>query len=262
MLRRLLILSVMAAIPIACSSGSGCDAGVSANVCARVLFIGNSYTSVNGLPETFAKLAASSGRHVDAAMLADGGATLANHVASPATAAKFGSATWDVVVLQEQSQIPSISQSRRQTMYPAARQLVRLARDAGAQPVLFETWGRRDGRPENGLATYDDMQSAIDDGYRTIAGEESVAVAFVGTAWRRVVQEESQRDLWQADGSHPTMKGTYLAACVIYATIFGSSPRGLSYRAGLPATEAAYLQSVAADTVLGASASATPATRN
>lgn len=57
---------------------------------------------------------------------------------------------------------------------------------------------------------------------------------------------KSTIDLWQDDGSHPTVAGTYLAACVFYGVIFGESPRGLSYHDGLTSNEAAYLQSVAA----------------
>jgi hypothetical protein len=57
--------------------------------------------------------------------------------------------------------------------------------------------------------------------------------------------------MWQSDGSHPTVSGTYLAACVFYATIFRVSPVGLADDDGLPSGEAHSLQTVAATTVLG-----------
>ena len=57
-------------------------------------------------------------------------------------------------------------------------------------------------------------------------------------------------NLWQADNSHPTEQGTYLAACVFYAVIFRQSPENLSYRGNLPSATAGYLQSLAANTVL------------
>ena len=79
------------------------------------------------------------------------------------------SAKWNIVVLQEQSQIPAVDQFRQQQMYPAARTLVAMARDASAQPVFFLTWAHRDGWPENGLDDYGSMQAAIDDGYLAIA---------------------------------------------------------------------------------------------
>jgi hypothetical protein len=51
--------------------------------------------------------------------------------------------------------------------------------------------------------------------------------------------------LWQGDGSHPTVTGTYLAACVLFAKIFDRSPVGLSYHAGVSREAAAELQATA-----------------
>jgi len=76
----------------------------------------------------------------------------------------------------------------------------------------------------------------------------------VGAAWETVVSAAPHPDLWQSDGSHPSVSGTYLAACVFYATIFRQSPVGLGYADGLPSGENRTLQSAAAATVLGDSA--------
>lgn len=136
-------------------------------------------------------------------------------------------------------------------MYPAARELVREIRGAGAQTVFFDAWAHEYGWPENGLPNFGAMQTALDSGYRTIAVEQNSAVAPVGDAWWTLLEQEPAPGLWQDDGIHPTAKGTYLAACVFYATIFRQSPRGLSFHAGLDAGEAAKLQSIAARQVLG-----------
>jgi len=226
-----------------------CQNQTQASGCTRLLFIGNSYTYVNDLPAMFADLARSGGHRVEVGMVAEGGATLRDHAGSVATAAKLTSAKWDVVVLQEQSEIPSLEQLRQSQMYPAARRLADTIYRQGARPMFFLTWAHRDGWPENGLPDYASMQSAIDDGYLAIAAEEQAAVAPVGVAWSSVMSQPHAA-LWQDDGSHPTTAGTYLAACVFYATIYHQSPRGLAYHADLSAVDAAILQSVAADTVL------------
>jgi uncharacterized protein DUF4886 len=135
-------------------------------------------------------------------------------------------------------------------MYPAARTLVAMVRHASAHPLFFMTWAHEYGWPQDGLADYGVMQAAIDDGYLAIAQEEGVALAPVGAAWQTAVAGRASPALWQNDGSHPTVKGTYLAACVFYATIFRQSPMGLRYHDGLPDTDAARLQQVAASTVL------------
>jgi hypothetical protein len=111
-------------------------------------------------------------------------------------------------------------------------------------------WAHRDGWPEEGMQTYDAMQAQINAGYLGIAQELNVPIAPVGPAWQAATQQYPQLALWQSDNSHPTMQGTYLAACVFYAAIFRQSPVGLSYTADLSTETARELQTLAADTVL------------
>ena len=249
-LRRFLLLGALALTQLGCGGGAPCAGSGESASCTRVLFVGNSYTFVNDLPGMFTALAASGGRHVQAGMAAVGGARLADHVSSSGTAAALASARWSVVVLQEQSQIPADAALRERQMVPAATELVRRVHAAGAAPLFFVTWAHRDGWPEDGLADYAAMQAAVDNGYLAVAREQHAGVAPVGYAWWTVVSQNPAAGLWQDDGSHPTVAGTYLAACVFYATVFGRNPKGLDYRADLPAEEAATLQEVAAKIVL------------
>ncbi|HEX7473976.1 MAG TPA: DUF4886 domain-containing protein [Candidatus Limnocylindrales bacterium] len=235
-------------LPVGCAPAAGCANAQVA--CTRVVFIGNSYTYVNDLPAMVAGLARAGGHQIETGMAAEGGWTLADHVKSSATQATLASARWDVAVLQEQSEIPAIEQFRTGQMFPAARDLVRTVRLAGARPMFFLTWAHRDGWPENRLPDYASMQTAIDQGYLAIAGELGVPVAPAGAAWSTVVARNARPGLWQDDGSHPSVAGTYLAACVFYAALFHQSPVGLAYAAGLPNETTASLQQVAADTVL------------
>src|SRR5678816_986615 len=96
---------------IACTDrdpAHACSARRTAAVCTRVLFIGNSYTYVNDLPGTFAKLARATGHDVVTGMVAAGGATLGQHASATTTKRAIDSLRWDYVVIQEQSQIPSV----------------------------------------------------------------------------------------------------------------------------------------------------------
>lgn len=230
--------------------GAGCAHRAPSETCG-VLFVGNSLTFVNDLPATFTKLAASGGRAVTTGMAATGGATLADHVAQADAAAHLRERTWNVVSLQEQSQIPSVPELRAGAMYPAARTLVGAIRAARAQPLLFLTWARADGWAERGLIGYRPMQDAIDDGYLTLARSLGVPVAPVGVAWAQAQGDAALPSLFDPDGNHPSIAGTYLAACVFYATIFRASPAGLGFSDGLPADVAARLQAAAARAVLG-----------
>jgi hypothetical protein len=226
----------------------GC--GLPIGTCTRVLFIGDSYTYVNDLPTTFADLAWSGGYRVDTETLANGGETLAAHVADSATASTISSQAWNTVVLQEQSEIPASPVDQQSEMYPAVTQLVAMVRDAGAEPMLFLTWGHESGWPEDGITTYASMQAAVDQGYLGIADHLNVPIAPVGAAWEAANAAQANAQLWQGDGVHPTTAGTYLAACVFYTAIFHRSPVGLSYHSDLSSADAATLQRVAASAAL------------
>ena len=213
--------------------------------CLRVLFVGNSYTYVNDLPTMFSELSRSGGHKVEVSTVAEGGFTLADHVNSAQFSEALTSNQWDYVVLQEQSQTPSVEYLRINFMYPAARTLVKQIRAVNAQPLFFSTWAHRGGFPENGMTNYESMQYQIDQGYLRIAYELNLPVVPVGVAWFRALNKYPSLQLWQDDGSHPSEQGTYLAACVFYVTFFKESPVGLSYRANLSEEVAGQLQIIA-----------------
>jgi len=212
--------------------------------CVRVLFLGDSYIFVNDLPTVFRGLADAGGQNVETGMVANGGETLAQHAASSQSRGAIGGSRWQFVILQEQSEIPALPGASQRQMAPAAQSLVAVIRAAGATPVLLETWAHQGGLPEDGL-DYGAMQTAIDESYTEIGHELGVTVAPAGQAWAGVLRLDPSIALWQADGSHPSEAGTYLAACVLYARLFHRSPVGLSATDGLSPSLAATLQTVA-----------------
>jgi hypothetical protein len=228
------------------SPGAGCAHRAT---CA-VLFAGNSLTFVNDLPHTFERLAASGGRDVVAVQAASGGETLAQHVSTLDVAVPLRERVFNVVVLQEQTAHAALPDLRAESTLPAARTLVAAARAEPAQPILFSSWAWTYGVASRGIDGAA-MQQGIADGYRELAEELGVRLAPVGAAWMTATAEAASGPLWQEDGNHPTVAGTYLAACVFYATIFGADPRGLAFHDGLDAATAARLQAVAARTALG-----------
>jgi hypothetical protein len=246
------LLLAVALLPIGCGTSGPpkCSTASNAAPCTRVLFVGNSYTYVNDLPNTFARLAVAGGRNVEAGMVANGGETLAQHAAAAETLDKIASVPWSFVVLQEQSETPATSAGRSSMMYPATRTLAAKVQADGAQPMFFMTWAHRDGTSATGAGNYESMQLAIDEGYNGIAHELRLPVAPVGFTWFTVRRQHPEISMWQDDGSHPTASGTYLAACVFYAAIFRQSPEGLSYLDGLSSTDASVLQAEAAGAVL------------
>jgi hypothetical protein len=203
----------------------------------RVLFIGNSYVYVNNLDVVLRNMASSrqSGAKLYTERIAEGGATLQEHCSNPRTAARITDGKWDFVVLQEQSVMPVADPN---TFYRYATKLDAVIRKSGAKTAFFMTWARR-GRPQ--------MTDYLDDSYTHIGRDLGAIVAPVGLAWAMSLNTDASVSLYMEDGSHPNERGTYLTACVLYATLTGRSPVGLSNGglASITAAQATYLQNIA-----------------
>ena len=187
---------------------------------SSVLFIGNSYSF--DVPEQFRRVAAREGKKLRIRQITNGGWTLAQHVASGEATREIRNGKWDVVVIQEQSRIPSLSSKRVREMIPNVRKLADDARAAGAVPVLYQTWGRRDG--DSFLVSRDDfhaMNRRLREGYREAAeAAGGLTVVPVGDAWEREVDAGRGDSLFMPDGSHPTARGGEIAAEVFFKTLF------------------------------------------
>jgi len=191
----------------------------------RVLFIGNSYTYFNNLPEMFGKLAQSRGHAVETRMCAPGGWRLKDHWERGEAPNALHQGKWDFVVLQEQSTLGSnyylegkARISSDQLFRPYAQRWAAEVRSVGAVPMFYLTWARK--------ATPED-QAQLNYVYMSAAKENGARVAPVGIAWETVRKQDPSLELFYVDGSHPSPAGTYLAACTIYAAIFHQSPSGL-----------------------------------
>ena len=84
-----------------------------------------------------------------------------------------------------------------------------------------------------------------------MANENDATVAPAGEAWRAVINDDPDIELYSGDGSHPNINGTYLTACVMYATMFQSPSLGTTYTAGIDAELATYFQTKADEVVFG-----------
>lgn len=185
-----------------------------------VLFIGNSYSFE--VPEKFGQTAARHGKTLRIGQVTHGGWSLEQHVKNEETLRRIREGNWDVVVLQEQSRIPSQPIKRVYKMFPHVRTLADEARQAGAIPVLYQTWGRRDGDDYHpGNDDFHAMNERLREGYRLAAEYAGgVTVVPVGDAWEREVSVGRGAALYQSDGSHATAHGDELTARVFFETLF------------------------------------------
>jgi hypothetical protein len=212
----------------------------------HVLFVGNSFTSVNDLPTMIGELAKAAGerRSLRVGRCLHDGFSLSQHWDSGEVARVLAEGKWDVVVLQEQSAIPSWDPQRRaRLMDMAVAQFHEAIAHTKAKPVFYLTWGYREGdRKTNVVDTYIQMQSRLEQGYREVAREIDAPIVPVGIAWSIAHERDPRLPLWQRDGRHPSRLGTYLAACTFYGWLYDKSPVGNPFTGKLSRTLALSLQ--------------------
>ena len=216
---------------------SGVATTLRAQEAKHVLFVGNSYTEVNDLPRMVAEVAASMGDVLTYGSNTPGGCTFQQHCTNQ-TMALIRQGGWDAVVLQEQSQYPSFPDSQVEAeVFPYARRLVDSIYAHGwcSEPMFYMTWGRRDGDSYNAqffppLATYEGMDSLLSARYLQMAAANDASVCPVGRVWRYLRRNHPALELYQTDGSHPSVAGTYAAACSFYTMLFHRNPVDIAYR--------------------------------
>jgi PKD repeat protein len=225
----------------------------------HALFIGNSYTGVNNLPQLIKDVAISFGDTLITDANIPGGSQLIQHSTNTTTLSKINSRNWDFVVLQEQSQKPSFSPAQvANDVYPYAYQLNNTIKQnhSCTETVFYMTWGRKNGDASNCAAyppicTYLGMQQRLRESYMEMADSNNAIVSPVGVAWKTVRDSFPSIELYSPDESHPSIYGSYLAACVFYATLYQKTPIGSTYiPTTISATDALNLQTVASYTVL------------
>lgn len=200
----------------------------------RVLFVGNSLTFVNEMPELVHDLAAADpgARPLFTVEYAAPNWTLAKAAGDERLRRLVAELEWDVVVLQENSNVAAMPAVRRTESEPYAAALAARAASVGAETVFYMT----------GVGT--SAQSTL-----ALARENRGTVAPVGLAWWESARRRPGLDLRGWDGLHPNRAGSYLAACVFYALLSGRSAEESAFTAGLPFADARYLQRLADEIV-------------
>ena len=146
---------------------------------------------------------------------------------------------FDAVIMSDCSQCP-VHPKLKPVFHEYAKIQSDIVRKHGAVPVFLMTWAYKD-KPE--------MTAQLAEEY-TIAGNDNDALVIpAGLAFAKAIGKRPDLEFYQPDRRHPTLIGTYLAACATYAAIYGKSPVGNAYVAGIDAQTANFLQTVAWETV-------------
>jgi len=212
-----------------------------------VLFIGNSHTYLNYMPQMLLMLVDVEDRGFE--LIVDQctgeGASLEWHWKNPPSRGAITGKQWDYVVLQDRSGGPledPDSFARHAELLDAE------IRKQDARTIFYMTWANRT-RPES--------QAVLAEIYAKMAQELGASLAPVGLAWEAVHRIEPDFDFHHRDGRHANPVGSYLTACVFYSVLFKTSPEGLPgtfYHKGekhldLDKDQALFLQKIAWETV-------------
>lgn len=204
----------------------------------RVLFVGNSHTWIDrgyDVPRTVAALvnANPARRRIETAMVPVR-QTLQLHWESGAVQKRLKSERWDYVVIQGQSgEVLYDNQGMREY----GKKLAEVVKAAGAKPVFYMLWERRDSP-----GTFEQI---IQPTYTEMARDNEGGLAPVGAAWMQSLKLQPKLALHRPDGNHSNDTGCYLTACVFYALFTGERPQGLAGAAGLsrlPSGVSAFLE--------------------
>ena len=220
----------------------------------RVLFVGNSYFYYNDSLHNHVRRMAMAGDsglekrlHYKSATI--GGARLDQHDIDWLTRpGQIGvKEPFQLVILQGASAEP-LSEKGRARFRETVIRFSRLIAERGGKTALYMTHAyvkpNKKASPENIRLT--------EDLYVSVGNEVGALVIPVGLAFEEAYRRRPDMKLQQDyDGSHPTLIGTYLAACTVYASIYGKSPVGNSYDyfGRIDRETASFLQQVAEDTV-------------
>ena len=194
----------------------------------KLLFLGNSYTYYNEMPELFEKLAQENGHSVHVFSVTCGGHKLCEYADgddeyTQRIAELIKAHSFDVCFLQEQSLLPVLDE---ECFRGAVKKLVTQLGESVKHFVLYATWGRKPGSAElekHGW-TSAEMTELLKKAYQRAADEIGADVSPVGVRFAEVRNAYPEIELYAPDLSHPSYAGSCLAALTHYRTVFGVLP--------------------------------------
>ena len=217
------MLAALAAAIGSCLRSDGTGPPATSTEALRVLFIGNSLTYWNDLPELVRALAdASNTRPISTDMVAQANFALIDHFTMSDALSVVREGRFDVVVLQ---QGPSSLAVNRDSLRMWTADWAGEIRAGGGWPALFAVWPN---------ATNFSSFAAVSESYRLAADDVNGLFFPVGDTWLATWEQRADAPLYDADQFHPGLAGSYAAAVVIVSVLTGRSPTSLATEFTMP----------------------------
>jgi len=200
-------------VAVACGDAAGPPAA------PRILYIGNSLTYANDLPDIVAAIAKAAGQEPPVySSVAFADYSLGDHFTEGTATKALRSGKWDFVVMQ---QGPSSLDESRAQLISDVQKFAPLIRAAGGMPAMYSVW------PES---TRFEVFDRVDTSYSQAAQAVDGLLLPAGEAWQAAWRQDPTLPLYGGDKFHPSLMGSYLAALTIYGRIYNRTPSGLPSR--------------------------------
>ena len=219
----------------------------------NILFVGNSITYFNNLPQTFKQIADEQGNHVTIDQHTPGGTGFVHHEANSTLYDKFRNTVWDYVILQ-----PGSSESIGAS-YPIATTTIRAQRlkdsitkySPCASIHYYEiSYGIVNDTPAS-FQQYLDRQLIIKNNLTQMSNATNIPFIPAGECFKNSMQTDPSQFLWvNYYDIHPNPKGSFLAACSFYNAIFKQPIVNSAITGGVSVADANYLRNQAETTTL------------
>jgi len=175
-----------------------------------ILFIGNSLTYTNDLPELVTDEALKNGHDVITEMVAKPNYALMDHWADGKIQKLMRINDYDYVVIQ---QGPSSQAYGRQLLIDYAQKLSELCEKYDCQLAIFMVWPSR---------TYYHTFDGVIESHKLAAEATGAILCPVGEKWKAHFDSTKNFDFYGPDGFHPSQKGSARAAEIIVETLFSN----------------------------------------
>lgn len=198
----------------------------------NILFIGNSYTYVNDMPKLFETIAKDNRKDVNVFSVTKGGHKLhlyarENDEYTQKIDSLISENLFDICFFQEQSCLPVTDY---ELFAQGVTELAKRVKKSVKSFILYATWGRKEESEmlsELGISS-SEMTDKLSIAYKEAAKLINAAVSPVGENFKKVYPECKDIELYDKDCSHPSYKGSCLAALTHYYTVFREFPENTS----------------------------------
>jgi len=172
-----------------------------------VLFVGNSLTYSNNLPELVKQIAACDSVTLEYTMLANPNYALIDHWHEGIVITEIQSKKYDFVVVQ---QGPSSQPEGRTMLINDGLTFAKLCAANHSQLAFFTVWPSK-------VRSFD--FPGVLESYRMAADSSKSILCPAGNAWLGLLNNYPEFKLYSDDNFHPAYKGSFLAALVIYGRL-------------------------------------------